>query len=74
LELVHEEFRLLCAIRISPNIFVLVVELGVEGNIPSKFCGIGTFYCTFGGSRSKSCICSFIAYSTCDSGSFLGNL
>jgi len=56
MELVFEEPKLLCVIHISPNIFVPIVELGLEGSIPSLFCGIGINCCTSGGSNSKSCI------------------
>jgi hypothetical protein len=43
LELVLDEFKLLCAIQTSPNTFTLFAELGLEGNIPSLFCGDGTY-------------------------------
>jgi hypothetical protein len=39
-----------------------IAKLGLEGNIPSLFCGDGIDYCTSGGSWSKSSICSFIDY------------
>jgi len=56
LELVPKELKLLCAIQIFLNTFVPIVELGLEGSIPSLFCGTGTYCCTFDGSRSKSYI------------------
>jgi len=34
-ELVPNEPKLLCAIQTFPNTFMLVAELGLEGNIPS---------------------------------------
>jgi hypothetical protein len=62
MELVLEKPKLLCAIRISPNIFVPIMKLGIEGSIPSLFCGTGIDYCTSGGSNSKSFICSSTSY------------
>jgi len=50
LELIPNELRLLCAIRTSPNIFMLVIELGLEGTIPSFFYGDGIDCYTSGGS------------------------
>jgi hypothetical protein len=32
---------------------MLVIELGLEGNIPSIFCGDGTNCCTYGGSSQN---------------------
>jgi hypothetical protein len=43
LELVPDEFKLLCAVQTSPNTFIIVAKLGLEGNIPSLFYGDGTY-------------------------------
>ncbi len=59
-ELVPNEPKLLCAIQTSPNTFMHVAKLGLEGNIPSLLCGDGIDYWTSGGFRSKSCICFFV--------------
>ncbi len=64
----------LCAIQISPNIFVPIVKLDLEHSIPSLFYGIQIDCCTFGGSRSRSCVNSFIGCWAWDSSSFLGHL
>ncbi len=73
LELVPKEPRLLCVIHISTCIFVLVVELNLEGSTPSLLCGIGIDCCTYDGFRSKFYICSSTAFWTWDFGSFLGH-
>jgi hypothetical protein len=62
MEVILEEFKLLCAIQISPNIFVLIIKLGLEGSILSIFCGIGIDCCTFCGFNSRSYICFFASY------------
>jgi hypothetical protein len=49
-------------VQISPNAFVPIMELGLESNMPSLLCGDGIVCCTFGGSKSKSCICSYAGY------------
>jgi hypothetical protein len=51
-----------------------IAKHGLKGSIPSLLCGIETNCCTFGGSMSKSCICSFADYWAWDSSSFLGHL
>jgi hypothetical protein len=56
MELISNEPRLLCVVQISPNTFVPIAEVGLEGNISSLFCGIGIDCYTFGGSGSKSYI------------------
>ncbi len=40
--------------------YMHVVELSLEGNIPSLFCGDGICCCTFSGYWSKSYICSYL--------------
>jgi hypothetical protein len=62
MELISKEPRLMCEVEISPNIFVHVLELGLECSIPSSFGGTGTNCCTFGGSNSKSYIYSSIFF------------
>jgi hypothetical protein len=42
LELVLNESKLLCVVQTSPNTFILVAKLGIEGNTPSLFYGDGT--------------------------------
>jgi len=41
LELVPDEFILLCAVQTSPNTFIPVADLGLKGDIPSLSCGDG---------------------------------
>ncbi len=53
MELVLKELKLLCVVQISVNIFVSIVEINLEGRIPSLLCGIGTNCCTYSGSRSR---------------------
>jgi hypothetical protein len=74
LELVLDEFKLLCAVRTSPNTFMLITELSLKGNISSFFCGDGIDYCTFGGSWSKSYIYYYADCWAWDYSSFLGHL
>ncbi len=73
LELVPKKPRLMCEIQISPNIFVPVAELGLEGSIPSLSYGIGIDCCTYGRSNFKSCIYSFLSYQAWNFGSLLGH-
>ncbi len=70
LELVYEEPRFMCEVQISPNTFVPIIELGLEGSIYSLFCDC----CTFGRSSSKSYLCSFASYWAWNYGSFFGHL
>ncbi len=60
LELIFEKRKLRCEVQITPNTFVHVAELGIEGSIPSLFYGIRTNCCTYSGFGSKSYICSSI--------------
>jgi hypothetical protein len=48
--------------KTSPNTFMPITKLGLKGNILSLFRGDGIDCCTFGGSWSKSYICSFADY------------
>jgi hypothetical protein len=48
-------------VQISPNIIVLVAELGLKGSIPSLLCGVGTYSCTYSGSKSRSCYILLVA-------------
>jgi hypothetical protein len=49
MELIPNEPKLLCVVQTFPNTFMHVTKLGLEGNIPSLFCGDGTYCWTFGG-------------------------
>jgi hypothetical protein len=60
LELVFEKPKLMCAVKISPNIYVHVVELSFKGSIPSLFYGTGIDWCTSSRFKFKSYICSSI--------------
>jgi hypothetical protein len=60
LELVPNEPKFLRAVQTSPNIFMNVAKISLEGNMPSLFYGNGTNCWIFYGSWSKSYICSYL--------------
>jgi hypothetical protein len=58
----HDEPRLMCVVQTSPNTFMLIAKLGLEGNIPSLFNGDGIDCCISSGFKAKSHICSFVDF------------